>query len=234
MARALRRLPRIALAFEEGELSFDQVRPLTKFATEETDAHWAQEALSWSAGALWEEAIRLREIRVRDEEDDRKSRYLDLSWDEEKRFLFVTGRFDAEQGTILESALKQRAQNVKLLDDPYDPQGAKLADSLVDLVSGSPKGKRAQPLLIIHADARVLTQDAPGDGLLSETESGSRLSFQAVRRLSKGANIEWVLAENGRCVGVGFQRRRPPDWLARRVRERDGAAASRGAAGPTT
>lgn len=46
--RALDYLPRIAEAFEESELSWDQLRPLVSFATAEEDAHLAREAPAWS------------------------------------------------------------------------------------------------------------------------------------------------------------------------------------------
>src|SRR5688572_4910620 len=44
VARALRRLPRIADAHAAGRLSWDQLKFLTRFATEQTDASWALEA----------------------------------------------------------------------------------------------------------------------------------------------------------------------------------------------
>jgi hypothetical protein len=42
VAHALQRLPRIAETYAAGRLSWDQIRPLTRFATPETDDHWAQ------------------------------------------------------------------------------------------------------------------------------------------------------------------------------------------------
>src|SRR5687768_4967635 len=44
VARALMCLPLIAEAYESGRLSWDQLRPLTRFATPETDARWAAKA----------------------------------------------------------------------------------------------------------------------------------------------------------------------------------------------
>jgi uncharacterized protein DUF222 len=41
VAHALRELPRIAEAHACGRLSWDQLRPLTRFATPETDQDWA-------------------------------------------------------------------------------------------------------------------------------------------------------------------------------------------------
>ena len=41
VARSLRTLPHIARAYREGRLSWDQVRPLTRFADPDTDERWA-------------------------------------------------------------------------------------------------------------------------------------------------------------------------------------------------
>src|SRR5438067_1611498 len=62
VARALRGLPRVSLAYAKAELSWDQLRPLTKFADAESDAHWAEAAPSWSPAALWAEARRYERV----------------------------------------------------------------------------------------------------------------------------------------------------------------------------
>jgi hypothetical protein len=44
VASALAGLPRIAEAYRSGRLPWDQLRPLARFATEETDLRWAGRA----------------------------------------------------------------------------------------------------------------------------------------------------------------------------------------------
>src|ERR671919_1624211 len=56
VAHALERLPRIAAAYAAGGLSWDQLLPLTTFATPETDARWAEEASHRRPAWLWREA----------------------------------------------------------------------------------------------------------------------------------------------------------------------------------
>src|SRR2546427_406266 len=80
-----------------------------------------------------------------------------------------------EQGAEVEKALVKRSQVVVLADEPSDLEGARLADALVELVTGS-GGEAGVPTVVIHADARVLTSDEPSRGrVLSETEDGTPL-----------------------------------------------------------
>src|ERR687891_2793716 len=53
VAHALEGLPRIAAAYAAGGLSWDQLRPLTTFASAETDARWAEEAPGRRPAWLW-------------------------------------------------------------------------------------------------------------------------------------------------------------------------------------
>src|SRR5438067_697945 len=62
VARALRSLPVISAAFARGELSFEQLRPPTKFATLDTDEELARSAQSRSAPDLWDEARRRERV----------------------------------------------------------------------------------------------------------------------------------------------------------------------------
>src|SRR5437867_3708817 len=66
VARALRSLPCIGRAYREGKLSWDQVRPLTRFAQPESDERWAAEAPDCSAAWLWQEVRRHEEVSERD------------------------------------------------------------------------------------------------------------------------------------------------------------------------
>jgi hypothetical protein len=53
VAHALRRLPRIAEAYADGRLSWDQLRPLTRFATPETDQYWSRRAPKPPTWTTW-------------------------------------------------------------------------------------------------------------------------------------------------------------------------------------
>ncbi|MFN2545660.1 MAG: DUF222 domain-containing protein, partial [Actinomycetota bacterium] len=172
---------------------------------------------------LWEESRRHERITERLESEIHRARYLSLWWNEGKNECYVQGRLGAEQGAKLEAAVRKRAATIKPTDDPFDPAEAAAADALVALATETKTGQASEPLLVVHADVATLMGEDPDEGpVLAETSSGVRLSGATVRRLAEEAPIEWVLEDEGRCVGVGFQTKRPPEWLRRRLEERDG------------
>jgi hypothetical protein len=222
VARALRSLPAIRAAHAAGQLSWDQLRPLSRFATAETDAELAAWARPIGARRLYDEARRHERERRKNFESDRQMRYLRMWWDEDRRFLNLEGSLPAEQGARVEAALERRAEEIVLEEGPlYDRHGARLADALEELLSSS--GDRLAPAtLVVHADTEVVAgQPSSGRVHLAETEWGTQLSNEAVRRLACDARIEWVLESEGRTVGVGRRGRVVPGWLMRQLRYRD-------------
>ncbi|MGH2737468.1 MAG: DUF222 domain-containing protein [Actinomycetota bacterium] len=221
VAHALEGLTRIAEAYARGRLSWDQLRPLTKFATPETDRAWAEKASEWRPAALWREARRHERVRAREAEEARRTRYLSLDWDRERSVLWLEGMLPAEEGTALQAAIAQRAEAMPSDREAADPAGARLADALVDLATGGPE----PATLMVHAGAEVLTREEPEAGpWLAETEGGQRLASESVRRLACDGRIEWVLESGGRPVGIGRRGRAVPGQLLRVLRHRDGAA----------
>src|SRR5919106_1131018 len=66
VAHALEGLPRIARAYAAGGLSWDQLRPLTTFATPATDARWADEGSHRRPAWLWRGGRGARPARLAD------------------------------------------------------------------------------------------------------------------------------------------------------------------------
>src|SRR5918996_1206081 len=145
VAHALEGLPRIAAAYAAGGLSWDQLRPLTTFASAETDARWAEEAPGRRPAWLWREARRHHRVRAREAEEARRTRYLRLDWDQERSVLWLEGMFPAEEGTALQAALHARAESIPPDPGAADPPGARLADALVDVATGGPDRVRFPP-----------------------------------------------------------------------------------------
>jgi Domain of unknown function (DUF222)/HNH endonuclease len=219
VSHALQELPRIEKAYRRGRLSWDQLRPLARFATPKTDALWARRAPGMRPAGLWQEARRHAQIRAKEAEDTHRHRYLSLQWDHERPVLWLEGMLGAEQGAALETALNHRAERLPADRAAVDPGEARLADALVDLAGGADP----QPgTLVIHAGADVLTGRESKDGpVLAETESGRRLTSDAVRRLACDSKVEWILEEHGRPVGIGRRGRVVPGTLGRVLRHRD-------------
>ena len=226
VARALRELPAIREAFASGHISWDQLRPLTRFATRETDEQLSIEAPTMRVGKLWREAQRHERTRKhREMKSHRQARSFRMQWNEDRTELYVDGTFDAEQGASLQEAVERRASEVNLKDEgdpPFDPQGARQADALVELATSS-GGEASVPTLVVHADAAVLTGRAEetATATLAETESGAQLTDETVRELACDSRVEWVLESEGRTVGIGRRGRQVPGWLNRQLRFRD-------------
>jgi hypothetical protein len=225
VAHALRALPRIARAYARGEISWDQLRPLTKFAFPETEEYWVRKAPDLRPSSLWREARRHERVRAKEAQDVHRRRYLWLHWDPESPALYLEGMVGPDQGSALQAALERRAQEVVLEETPESPGDARMADGLVELVTGGDSDRAPVATVVVHAGAEVLTGEEPAGGpWLSETEAGTRLSSEAVRRLACDSRIEWVLESGGRAVGIGRRGRAVPSQIMRVLRHRDGGA----------
>jgi hypothetical protein len=136
VAHALRRLPRIAAAYAEARISWDQLRPLTRFATPGTDARWSREAPNRRPASLVREARRHERIRTEDAQEIHRRRYLWLAWDHEVPALHIEGMLPAEQGAAIKAALERRAGEIVWDASADSPQDARMADAFVELVAG--------------------------------------------------------------------------------------------------
>jgi hypothetical protein len=223
VAHALRDLPEIARAYARGEISWDQLQPLTKFATPETDEYWARKAPERRPAGLWREARRHERVLAKEAENVHRRRYLSLWWDPESPVLYLEGRLGADQGAAVQAALERRAEGVVLEEPPVSsPQEARMADALVELVTGGDAEQAPPAALVVHAGAEVLTGEEPSEGpWLAETEAGTRLATEAVRRLACDSRIDWVLESRGRTVGIGRRGRAVPGQFLRLLRHRD-------------
>jgi hypothetical protein len=222
VAHALEQLPCIAAAYARGVLSWDQLRPLTRFATMETDERWARRAPELSPQRLWLEVERHKQVSAREAEGVHRRRYLHLWWDEEKTLLYVDGMIPGEQGQAVETALYRRAEELPPHPEAASPGDARMADALIDLATGAGPAGTERATVVVHADARVLSGEEPADGpSLSETEGGRRLAAKAIRRLACDGLAELVLESDGVPVGIGRRSRTVPGQLGRALHHRD-------------
>ena len=105
------------------------------------EATWSDE--QW---AVHREAARHERLRKKDAEQVHRMRSLSMWWDPELPLLYLEGMLPAEQGAALKSALERRPEEVVLADRPDSPQEARLADALVELVTGSGGGAAPVPM----------------------------------------------------------------------------------------
>lgn len=200
IARALQELPEIARAHRDGRLSRDQLRWVTRFATSETDRAWAERAPGMRPFSLRLEFLRQRRISRRAARRDHEARELHTAWDEEKRFFEMNGRWAAEQGVAVESALQQAAERIQSDPDADDPPAARRADALESLVTSS-GATPAPATIVVHADAEALSGATEGRHL-AETSAGVQVGADTVRRIACDAKVLVALERRGRPVAL--------------------------------
>lgn len=132
VAHALRDLPEVSRTHASGNLSWDQLKPLARFATRETDEYWSKRAPGLRPSTLYREAARHEQVRKRDTEEIERMRYLTMWWDPERPILYLEGMLSAEQEAAFQTALERRAEQIVLADRPDSPQDARMADALVE------------------------------------------------------------------------------------------------------
>ncbi|MGH2685652.1 MAG: DUF222 domain-containing protein [Actinomycetota bacterium] len=223
MARSLDVLPDIARAHEEGRISAEQLRPLTRFASPENDSYWGSHAGETKLRRLYELARRKEAADRDDREPERRGRGLRMQWNDAKTDLQIEGSLPGAKGASFEAAIRRCASQIDVEDDVWDREAAKQADAVVELVT-SPGGRHAPPTLVLHADAEVLTGServASGSDLVSETDTGVQLTSEEVRRLACDSHVEWIVETSGRPIGIGRASRLLPPRYRRLLEFRD-------------
>lgn len=217
-ADRLRWLPGLAGAFEEGRLSWDQVRAAAEVVTVATEEAVLADALGSSAARLERAARRARESSRRAGETLRSVRWW---WEAQGVQWRLSGYLPAEEGAVVQQALASVADRTPRRAETglYDPYEVRAADALVELAEAAAAvGNPAPATLVVHVEAESL---AAASGT-AEVEGGPVLSAQVARRLACDARVQ-IVAEgpDGSTVGIGRAARTVPPWLARQVRHRD-------------
>jgi hypothetical protein len=240
VARALRELPRIAEAFERGELSYSKVRPLTRVATERTEADLIELARHATAAQL--ERMLRGYMRVTREEAEaaEDGRELWWSWDSDGS-LVLRGRLPAEQGMAFLRALETSRSQIRAEaragggeDGSAEPREAVAprvdspptnADALAriaesHLAHGSTPVKGGdRHHVILHVDAQTLARDGPGRSQLAD---GPAISPEVARRLACDGSLSAIVKRGRKILSVGRKTRAIPAAIDRALRERDG------------
>lgn len=159
MARALRSLPAISAVAGEGRLCEDQLAPLCRLATPETDVELAEEAPSMTVAALEAAARRARALDPDDEAEAHRRRSLTWRWDRDQGWLRLHGRLAGEDGAKVVEAIERLAAEAPAgPDGVYDPYPSRCADALVALASASLAADTDadRATVVVHAPAAAL------------------------------------------------------------------------------
>jgi hypothetical protein len=134
VARALETRPALAQAAADGTLSFEQLEPLTRIATAETDAEWAARGPKCTPFDLQKLARRARRLTAEDARSRTEAREL-RTW-REPELGMVAGRFRIPEldGILVERVLEHMAEQLRpAKGEPWDSLAHRKADALLDL-----------------------------------------------------------------------------------------------------
>jgi hypothetical protein len=238
-ARALVGLPLTSAAMARGELSFSQVRALTRVADEENEPELLELARGCTTAQLervvrsWKRLSRADEAEL--ERERHLSRCLSVFPDEEGMYV-VKGRLSAEVGALLMRALEAvgdqlfREQEAATADTDAVREAARRRADAVGLLAERAlargdeaplSGTRAERYqVVLHVEPDTLSAEAePGR---SELEDGTRVSAETSRRVCCDASVVRVEhGADGSVLDVGRRRRTIPPALRRALEVRD-------------
>lgn len=222
VAMSLQSLPALRAAYAAGELSWDQVRPATKFVTPDDDADQAARLPGCSAAQIALLARQARPIDDADANDAHARRELRWTRDHKLGGFVYRGFLPFDQGEAVNVALDSIAETwgADPDTDRWAPIAQRRADALHELATRK-LGSASAPdraTVVIHADADVVDGDMPGNGLIGDVAVGR----SGVIRALCDARVETALhGPDGTTVGIARASQQIPYWLRRQVVARD-------------
>jgi hypothetical protein len=230
-ARALEKLPLVSAAMERGEISYSNVRAITRVATPENEHYFVQIALHGTAHHVetlvraYRRAEEQELSRERQQQMHREARYC---WDYDGS-LVLKARLPADVGALVLKAIEAAVPETSSPREPGASEtpswSQKRADALAvifesflthgaEAMSG---GERHQ--VVVHVSAETLRA---GCGDQCEIEDGPAVAAETARRLACDASVvEIVENEKGEPLNVGRKTRSIPPALQRALTARD-------------
>jgi hypothetical protein len=198
VARALARLPDTSAAMARGEVSFSQVRAITRVADAESEAELLEHASEMSAAAL--ERL-VRSWNRKDVKDEARaeamrhaSRCLSVFPDEDGSYL-IRGKLDPEVGALLMRAIEAASDALYRGSVPDTTPEQRRADALgllaeralavglSDVSRGTPAERY---MVVLHVEKRAPDDQEAGS---SSLEDGTRVSAETSRRIACDATV---------------------------------------------
>ncbi|HYI61250.1 MAG TPA: DUF222 domain-containing protein [Acidimicrobiales bacterium] len=221
VAHALEELPALREVFSSGVVSFDQVRPATRFATPATEGELADRLPGLSAAQVEVLARQHRPVKEAEVCEARARRCLHWRPDHDAGGFRYRGFLPTDQAVAVNEMLTGLAEAAGPNPETglWDPFAARCADALHGLCDGD----TVETTVVVHVDAEVVAGNAvaggaEGNGLAGDMSVGR----SAVLRYLCDTGIEHVIETvDGRAVGIGRRSRTVPRWLRRHITHRD-------------
>jgi hypothetical protein len=193
VARALESTPALADAAVAGALSFEQLEPLTRLATSQTDAEWAQRGKNLSPFDLQKLARRTRTLTAEDSRARCEAREL-RTW-REPELGMVAGRFRIPEldGILVERVFEHMAEQLRpARGDAWDSLAHRKADALVELCTSyadvEPTGKFRHTIVThVRADG---TADCDGLEITPATIAAAQPAAKIKTRREDAHGVE--------------------------------------------
>jgi hypothetical protein len=166
VARSLESLPKVAAAAWSGELTWDQLQPLTEVATPASDAEWAVRGRTTSPVDLQRMARSAKTVTSADAEARRAARCV-TSWrDADRGMVFGKWALPDVDGVLVEKVLDHMAERMRPAKGmAWDSLAHRKADAFVDLCThyaDATTSKRSKALVIIHTNRDATNRGATG------------------------------------------------------------------------
>ncbi len=222
VAQALQVLPSLRGAYAAGELSWDQVRPATKFVTPDDDRDQAGELPGHSAAQIGFMARQRRPVPDVEANEAHAARSLSWRRDHRRGGFVYRGFLPFDQAEAVNVALDQVADGwgPDLTSGAWSPAEVRRADALHELATRR-LGSASAPdraTVVVHADASVIDGETPGNGFIADVAVG----HSGVMRALCDCRVEVALhGPDGATVGVARATQQIPWWLRRQVHHRD-------------
>lgn len=252
VATALEELPLLRAAFASGRLSWDQIRPATRFALPETDAAVLAEIEGLSARQIGVLAAQRSPIVRPEDHEDVPDSFV-LRPDRRRGGLRITGHLGTHEGATIAAALARRAEKMgpNPLTGRWDPLPLRMAHAFHDMATDAnataAAGRPDLATVVIHTDAELVDHDPtaperdpadsePADLTAPTGGNGVRrspsvngligdlpLARDGVLRALCDCRIEaHVHGPDGATVGIARAGRNIPGYLRRVIHRRDG------------
>lgn len=222
-ARKLLEQPAVANAAAAGELSWDQLDPLTRFVTPDGDERWARRAPEYTPDQLAAVARRSKAVTAK-EAADRRDR-LTLRWWEHDGGTAIRGWLpDVDGATFVKGIERQMERAGKGPDGSWSTHERRAADALVALASqriaaDADPDRACVTVTVPEAALHAARADVPG-AELDDLEIA--LAAETVRRLTCDSSCQLLIeSSDGTPIGLGRKTRSVPRWLSRHLRRRD-------------
>jgi hypothetical protein len=219
VAQKLDALPRLSEAYERGEICWDSVRHLVKFATPETEhelVDWAKHAPADTMRIAANRHRAARQIGEASYEDC----YVRLSKEGGNAPWRLSGLLTAEQGSTVKAALERLSEEPQKTEHDDRTWGQRYADALTEL-AGAQLANDQDPdraTVVLHVDVDTLkTREGVAD-----FEDGASVPAEVARRIACDCRLQVSIdTHDGRSVGLGRTSRNPNASLLRYLRSRD-------------